>query len=149
MCGKSFDAESFGGVVASVENVDTKFFCHGIGPVWAFASNERIHAFVGGFFEVAASAAGDDADSLADFGSAGNGEGFGIGGASEAIGEFGAGDSRLGLEAEELAVGEEEVTKFFQTERSAELGVVAQVGMSIEGKVVAIDGEVIIQQELQ
>ena len=146
---QGFDAEGFSCVVTAVEDVETKFFRHGVGPVWAFASDEGVHAFVGRFFQIAAGASSDDADATAGFGAAGNDEWFCAGGAMEAGGEFGAGDANLSFEANGLAVIEEERAESFEAEGGAELGVIAEFAVRVEGKMRTIDGEVVPQQQLQ
>src|ERR1051326_5505097 len=113
---EGLNAKSLGGVMAAVEEIDAEFFGHCVGPVGTFAGDEGVHAFVGSFFEVAACTAGDDANALANFGSARNGEGFGISGALEANGEVRARNFGSGLKTEELAVGEKEGPEFFQAE---------------------------------
>ncbi len=111
--GEGFDPERFGGVVATIEDVDAEFFGHGVGPMRSFASDESVDAFVGGFFEIAPCSAGDDADSAADFGSAGNEERFRTGCVVELRGKSGTREAGIGLKAKELAVIEKEGARSF------------------------------------
>ena len=59
-------AESFRRVMAAVKDVQSQFFRHRKSPLRPFAGDERVHAFIGGNFQIAARAAGDDADALAN-----------------------------------------------------------------------------------
>jgi hypothetical protein len=52
-------AESLGGVVATVEDVDSGFFSGGEGPVRAFAGNEGVDAFLRGDPEFGAGSSGN------------------------------------------------------------------------------------------
>ncbi len=63
--GQGFDSESFGRVMAAIENVDPKFFRDGVSPVWSLTGDEGINALLDGGFQFAACTTCDNADALA------------------------------------------------------------------------------------
>src|SRR5205807_1111627 len=104
MLGERLHAESFGGVMAAVEDVEAKILSHGIGPMRTLAGNEGIHAFLGSGFEVAARAAGDDANTAANFRTCRNDKHLATDSASQTTGQLFTGDGCFALKTNELAV---------------------------------------------
>lgn len=118
-CGQGFDAESLRGVVAGVENIEAQFFRERVGPVRAFAGDEGIHAFGGGLFQVAARAAGHDADAPAYFRSARQHAGTAVRGLRQLAGQFFAGNVCHRAQSNERAVADKERPQLFEAQRRA------------------------------
>ena len=140
--GEGFDAEGFSGVVAAVENIHAEFLRQAVSPVRAFASDESVHAFGGGFCQFATGPARHDADASAEFRPTRDHEGDGSDGALKAPGQRGQrelGDSHA---SQELAFLMEEWSGAPQSEGGAKLHVVAQARMDIKGQMRAVDGEI-------
>ena len=90
--------------MAAVKNIQSQILRQRISPVRAFAGDERVHAFARGQFQIAARAAGDNPDFLADAFATGNDSRFRAGRAFQSFRQFGAGNFCLRLEANGLAV---------------------------------------------
>jgi hypothetical protein len=70
MRGEGFDAEGLGRVMPPVQHIDAGVLGGGKSPMRSFARDEGIDPLARGELEVAAGAAGDDADAPADRGPA-------------------------------------------------------------------------------
>lgn len=150
MFGESLDAEGFGGVMACIEDVQSQFIGQGSGPMGSFAGDEGVHAGPGGLAEFIAGAAGDDANTAADLGAAGEQEGILAHRSSEALGQFLAGKAKGGGgigQTDLLPLGFEEGPESGQAEGAGEAGVVAQFGVGIEGKVGAVNRQLMADEE--
>src|SRR4051812_47999071 len=132
MFGERFDSEGFSRVMPGVEDVEAEFLAERVGPMRSFAGDERVHALGGGSLEVAAGAAGDDANAPGSVCAAGNDMGLVADCAGQSAGEFSAGNVGDGLEADERTVTVEERAQLFETERGAKAGVVAEARMGVE-----------------
>jgi len=136
-------------VMAGIKNIQPQILCQRVSPMGALAGYEGIHACGGGEFQIIARPASNDANPPTNLFSARKQFGFRAGGAAEARGQFGAGNRGARLQADRLAVTLEERFQIAQAQCGAELGVVAEAGMRVEGKVRAIDRKVVFQQQLQ
>jgi hypothetical protein len=145
--GERFDPEGFCGVVAAVEDVDAEVLGHGMGPVGAFASDERIDAFGEGVLEFAAGAAGDDTDAATGLGAAWQEVCGGAGGLLQALEEGVAVDAGGGLEADLAAFRDHERLEFLEAKGLAEEGVITELGVFVEGEVETVDGEVVFEEQ--
>jgi len=67
-----FHTKSFRCVMATVKDVQSQFFCQRKRPLRPLARDERVHAFISGNFQIAARAAGDNANFFTNIFAAGN-----------------------------------------------------------------------------
>src|SRR5438105_4020453 len=65
--GECFDAESLGGIMAAIENVQAKIFGQSVGPMATFTGDEGIDSFFGCNFQFVSGSSSDDADAAALF----------------------------------------------------------------------------------
>src|SRR5690242_7754237 len=75
--GQSFHSESFGGVMAAVEDIQAQFFGERVGPVSAFAGDEGVNSFCGGLLDFITRATSHNPNGLAEIRAAGKEPGRG------------------------------------------------------------------------
>lgn len=146
--GEGSDAERLGGVVATVEGVDAGFLGEGVRPVGAFAGDEGIDSLRRGFLEFSAGTSGADSDALAMIGSTREEARWVAEYSGEAGGEFGAreGFGELDLDADSLVVVGEEGAPASEAEGPGESGCVSESWMGVEGQMLGVDGEVVLDE---
>src|SRR5262245_31610222 len=71
--GQRLDPKGLRGVVAAVNDVEAEFFRGRERPVWTFARDERVRAFLGGLAQFTAGAARDHTDAPANLRTGRNG----------------------------------------------------------------------------
>src|SRR6266478_892491 len=118
--------------MAAIQNVQTKFFGLGKGPVRPFARDKCIDAFLGGDFQIAARAAGHNPDALASDRAARDNFYAAAHRARETLRQLGSRDLCFELKADELIFVTKKRLEHLETEGGAQLRVVSQKRMSIE-----------------
>src|SRR5215212_9673835 len=78
MGGERFDTESFRSVMASIKNIDTELFGHGVGPMRSFAGDESVYTFGRSLFEFSTRASSNNPDLPADARTRGNHQWLGV-----------------------------------------------------------------------
>ena len=146
--GEGTDAEGLGGVVAAVEGVEAGFLREGIGPVWTFPGDEGVDSLGGRFLELGSGASGAYPDALASIGATREEAGRGAECRGEAGGQFKARDGfgELDLDADMLVMVSEEGAPPAESEGLGESGCVSESGMGVEGQMLGVDGEIVLDE---
>ena len=122
-------------VVAAVKYVHAEFFRQGKRPMRPFAGDECVHAVPRGLLQFTARPAGHDANATAQNRPARRQGRQTAQSALQSPGQFLAFQPGLGLVTNELALLKEKRLQLLQTERGAQLRVVAQARVRVEGQV--------------
>src|ERR1700722_856599 len=115
----------------------------------AFAGDEGIHAFACGQFQMVPCPARHDADLLTQDWTPRQNNRRVANGLLQPLGQFGEGDGGPGFKSEELSFLEEKGAKFFEAKGGAELRVVAETGMRVQGQVRAVNRQVMIEEQAE
>lgn len=144
---QGFDAECFGGVMASIEHIDLEFLSQRESPVWAFAGDDGVDTFGGQAGDFRSSSTGNDGDILAQLRTESERMDRRIDRLGQTGFQFLSWEKVMATQAERDAFDGGAWDGIPQIQGMHQAGIISQFRVDIQGKMGTVEGQIVLNQE--